>query len=100
MFDKLQFIKLSTRDLPLINEKIRFPQVRVINSEGEQLGVLVIKEAIQTAFQEGLDLVLVSNKSDPPVCRIVDYGKYKFEQEKKAREAKKKQHQITVKEVV
>nr|YP_010330352.1 translation initiation factor 3 [Rhodella violacea]UNJ18068.1 translation initiation factor 3 [Rhodella violacea] len=99
MFDKLQFIKLSTRDLPLINEKIRFPQVRVINSEGEQLGVLVIKEAIQTAFQEGLDLVLVSNKSDPPVCRIVDYGKYKFEQEKKAREAKKKQHQITVKEV-
>nr|ARO91019.1 translation initiation factor 3 [Corynoplastis japonica] len=92
-------IKLSNRDLPIINERIRSSTVRVIDFEGNQLGILPLKEAIKLANKEGLDLVLVSDKSDPPVCRIVDYGKYKFTQEKKAREAKKKQHQVTVKEV-
>lgn len=91
--------KKKTRDLPQINERIRFPKIRVIDTDGEQLGVITPKEALQIAEQKELDLVLVSDKADPPVCRIMDYGKYKFEQEKKAREAKKKQHTADVKEV-
>jgi translation initiation factor IF-3 len=91
--------KRRTRDLPQINERIRFPQIRVIGTDGEQLGILTPKEAQEIADENGLDLVLVSDKADPPVCRIMDYGKYKFELEKKAREAKKKQHTAEVKEV-
>ncbi|MGK7900096.1 MAG: translation initiation factor IF-3 [Hormoscilla sp.] len=91
--------KRKTRDLPQINERIRFPKIRVIDADGAQLGVMTPREALQMAEQKELDLVLVSDKADPPVCRIMDYGKYKFEQEKKAREAKKKQHQADVKEV-
>jgi translation initiation factor IF-3 len=63
------------------------------------LGILTPPEALKIAEEKGVDLVLVSDKADPPVCRIVDYGKFKFEQEKKAREAKKKQHTAEVKEV-
>jgi translation initiation factor IF-3 len=87
------------RDLPTINERIRFPKIRVIDSDGAQLGIMSPREALQIAEERELDLVLVSDKADPPVCRIMDYGKYKFEQEKKAREAKKKQHTVDVKEV-
>ena len=87
------------RDTPQINEKIRYPSVRVIGTEGEQLGIMVLSEALKLAQEKELDLVLLSNKADPPVCRIMDHGKYKFEQEKKAREAKKKQHTSEVKEV-
>lgn len=87
------------RDLPQINERIRFPTIRVIDSGGEQLGIMTPQEAMRVADERELDLVLVSDKADPPVCRIMDYGKYKFEQEKKAREAKKKQHSAGVKEV-
>jgi translation initiation factor IF-3 len=87
------------RDLPTINERIRFPKIRVIDSDGAQLGILTPREAMQIADEKELDLVLVSDKADPPVCRIMDYGKFKFEQEKKAREAKKKQHTVDVKEV-
>ncbi len=87
------------RDLPQINERIRFPTIRVIDSGGEQLGIMTPQEAMRVADEQELDLVLVSDKADPPVCRIMDYGKYKFEQEKKAREAKKKQHSAGVKEV-
>jgi translation initiation factor IF-3 len=71
----------------------------VIGTDGEQLGILTPQEAQAIADENGLDLVLVSDKADPPVCRIMDYGKYKFELEKKAREAKKKQHTAEVKEV-
>jgi translation initiation factor IF-3 len=71
----------------------------VIGTDGEQLGILTPKEAQEIADENGLDLVLVSDKADPPVCRIMDHGKYKFELEKKAREAKKKQHTAEVKEV-
>ena len=91
--------KRRTRDLPQINERIRFPQIRVIGTDGEQLGILTPQEAQAIADENGLDLVLVSDKADPPVCRIMDHGKYKFELEKKAREAKKKQHTAEVKEV-
>jgi translation initiation factor IF-3 len=87
------------RDLPQINERIRFPKIRVIDTDGGQLGIISPQEALRVAQEKELDLVLVSDKADPPVCRIMDYGKYKFEQEKKAREARKKQHTADVKEV-
>ncbi|MEH1821628.1 MAG: translation initiation factor IF-3 [Nostoc sp.] len=91
--------KKRTRDLPQINERIRFPKIRVIDTDGAQLGIMPPQEAIHLAEDKELDLVLISDKADPPVCRIMDYGKYKFEQEKKAREARKKQHTADVKEV-
>lgn len=87
------------RDLPKINERIRFPEIRVIDTDGGQLGILTPAEALRIAEEKELDLVLVSETAKPPVCRIIDYGKYKFEQEKRAREAKKKQHTADVKEV-
>ncbi|NEQ23953.1 MAG: translation initiation factor IF-3 [Microcoleus sp. SIO2G3] len=89
----------QNRDLPTINERIRFPKIRVIDSDGAQLGIMVPRDALRMAEEKELDLVLVSDKADPPVCRIMDYGKFKFEQEKKAREARKKQHTSDVKEV-
>jgi len=91
--------KKPNRDLPTINERIRFPKIRVIDVDGGQLGILTPKEALRMAEEKELDLVLVSDKADPPVCRIIDYGKFKFEQEKKAKEARKKQHTQDVKEV-
>jgi translation initiation factor IF-3 len=91
--------KRRQRDLPQINERIRFPKIRVIDIDGTQLGIISPQEALRLAEEKELDLVLVSDKADPPVCRIMDYGKYKFEQEKKAREARKKQHTADVKEV-
>ncbi|GCL59763.1 MAG: translation initiation factor IF-3 [Microcystis aeruginosa K13-05] len=95
MIDK----RRTTRDLPQINERIRFPEIRVIDSDGSQLGIITPAEALRVAEEKELDLVLVSETAIPPVCRIMDYGKYKFEQEKKAREAKKKQHTADIKEV-
>jgi translation initiation factor IF-3 len=82
-----------------INERIRVPQVRVIGDEGEQLGVMDIRDAIRTAREKGLDLVEVAATADPPVCRIIDFGKFQYEAKKKANEAKKKQAVIVVKEV-
>ena len=83
----------------LINESIKYPEIRLINSTGEQIGIYSSDEALNLATKEGLDLVLISDKSQPPVCKIIDYGKYKFSQEKKAKEAKKKQHNAILKEV-
>ena len=82
-----------------INERIRVPQVRVIGDEGEQLGVMDTRDAIRTAREKGLDLVEVAATADPPVCRIIDFGKFQYEAKKKANEAKKKQAVIVVKEV-
>jgi translation initiation factor IF-3 len=73
--------------------------VRVINHDGTQLGILPIKEALETADQEGLDLVEVSPNTSPPVCRIMDYGKYKYEQKKKTSDARRSQHVMHLKEV-
>ena len=87
------------RNLPQINERIRFPEIRVVDSDGTQLGIITPQEAMEIANERDLDLVLVSDKATPPVCRIMDHGKYKFEQEKRAREARKKQHSAEVKEV-
>jgi translation initiation factor IF-3 len=75
------------------------PEVRVIGDEGEQLGVMDIRDAIRTARERGLDLVEVAPTAEPPVCRIIDFGKFQYEAKKKANEAKKKQVTITVKEV-
>jgi translation initiation factor IF-3 len=88
-----------TRDLPIINERIRFPSIRVIDADNSQLGIMTPREALQLAEEKELDLVLVTDKADPPVCRIIDYGKFKFEKDKKEKEAKKKQHTVDVKEV-
>jgi len=73
--------------------------VRVIGHDGEQIGILKLAQAIAKAEEVGLDLVLMSPNAKPPVCKIIDYGKYKYEQSKKANEAKKKQHVIQIKEV-
>lgn len=78
---------------------IRVREVRVISSDGEQLGVLATRDAIRKAEELGLDLVEVAPTANPPVCRIMDYGKYKYEMSKKAQESKKHQTMITVKEV-
>jgi translation initiation factor IF-3 len=91
--------KRFQQQLPQINENLKFPKVRVIDIDGGQLGVMETVEARELAEEKELDLVLVSEKADPPVCRIMNYGKFKFEQEKKAREARKKQHTVDVKEV-
>ncbi len=82
-----------------INREIRAKEVRVIDPEGKQLGILPLAEALRTSAHYELDLVEVSPKSDPPVCRIMDYGKFKYQQSKKAHDAKKKQAVIHVKEV-
>jgi len=82
-----------------INERIRVPQVRVIGEEGEQFGVMDTREAIRTARQQGMDLVEVAPNAEPPVCKIIDFGKFQYEAKKKANEAKKKQVVITVKEI-
>lgn len=75
------------------------PQVRVVGDDGEQFGVMDTREAIRTARDRGMDLVEVAPNADPPVCKIIDFGKFQYEQKKKANEAKKKQVVITVKEV-
>jgi len=82
-----------------INNQIRVPEVRLIDDKGEQRGVVPIQEALTLAADAGLDLVEVSPNANPPVCKILDFGKYKYEQEKKMREAKKNQTQIKLKEI-
>jgi translation initiation factor IF-3 len=82
-----------------VNERIRVPQVRVIGDDGEQVGVLAVRDALTLAQSKGLDLVEVSPTARPPVCRIMDYGKFKYEQNRRARKAKKKQHQMQLKEI-
>ena len=83
----------------LINEEIEFSKVQVVNSEGQKIGLMPTEKAIELAEEEGLDLVLVSPNPSNPVCKILDYSKYKFEMNKKAKESKKKQKTIEVKEV-
>lgn len=82
-----------------VNLKIRAPEIRVIGAEGNQIGILTVKEALRLAEEQGLDLVEVAPLAKPPVCKIIDYGKFKYEQKKKAQEAKKNQAVVLVKEV-
>lgn len=82
-----------------INEKIQVREVRLIDEKGEQRGIVPTVEAMEMARRTGLDLVEVSPTASPPVCKLLDYGKYRFEQEKKLREAKKKQKLVKLKEI-
>jgi translation initiation factor IF-3 len=82
-----------------VNDRIRIREVRVIAPDGTQLGILPTEQALQTAYSQNLDLVEVAPEARPPVCRIMDYGKYRYEQSKKAKEAKKKQTIIELKEI-
>ncbi|MBR5262327.1 MAG: translation initiation factor IF-3 [Clostridia bacterium] len=82
-----------------INEEIRDKEVRVIDSDGNQLGVMPIEEALRLAEEKNTDLVKIAPQAKPPVCKIMDYGKYRFEQAKREKEAKKNQRVIEIKEV-
>ncbi len=82
-----------------INEAIRAPRVRLVDEDGTQIGIKSRDEALEYAFSKNLDLVEVAANSDPPVCRVMDYGKYRYEQEQKAKTARKHQSQISVKEI-
>ena len=82
-----------------INEEIRDKEVRLIDSDGSQLGIVTIQQAMETAIQRGLDLVKIAPKAEPPVCRVMDYGKFRFEQAKKEKEARKNQKVVDIKEV-
>ncbi|MFC4730429.1 translation initiation factor IF-3 [Salipiger abyssi] len=89
-----------TRDTgPRVNDRIRAPEIRLIGAEGENLGVQQPRRAMELAEQAGLDLVEISPNANPPVCKIMDFGKFKYEQQKRESEARKKQKIIEVKEV-
>ncbi len=83
----------------LINEDIQVPEVRLISETGEQLGIMPCAEAMDIAVERELDLVMISPQANPPVCKIMDYGKYRFEQSKREKEARKNQRVIEVKEI-
>lgn len=82
-----------------INEEIKAKEVRVIGPDGKQIGIMSVKEALEEAEKYGLDLVEVAPNSNPPVCKIVDYGKFMYELKKKRKEAMKKQHRVSIKEM-
>ena len=99
-FQKQNYFQRRTRPRgPRINDRIRALEVQVISSDKKNLGNLPIKEAIEIAKQEGLDLIEISPNSNPPVCKIIDIGKYKYDLQKKANKAKKKQKIINLKEI-
>ncbi|GBR06891.1 MULTISPECIES: translation initiation factor IF-3 [Asaia] len=88
-----------TREGPRVNEEIRVPQVRLIDADGEMAGVMTTRDALARAYSVGLDLLEISPTAEPPVVKILDYGKFKYEQQKKKNEARKKQKVIEIKEV-
>ena len=90
---------MSKADSPRVNKKIYADKVRVIDDDGNQSGIMTVPEALDLASKAGLDLVEVAPKANPPVCRIMNFGKFKYEKKKKAVEAKKRQTVITVKEI-
>ena len=99
-FQKQNYFQRRTKPRgPRTNEKIRATQVRVINSDGQNLGTLSTQEAINIAKQKGLDLIEISPNANPPVCKIIDIGKYKYDLQKKANKAKKKQKIVNLKEI-
>lgn len=89
---------ISSKEL-LINEQIKVREVRVIGADGSQLGIMPPREALRIASEGNLDLVQIAPQAAPPVCRIMDYGKFRFEQAKREKEAKKNQHTVDVKEI-
>ncbi len=95
----MSFIGKETKDTININEKVRSREIRLIDDEGKQFGIVPTSEALKLARERGLDLVEVSPKTTPPVCKIMDYGKFKYQLAKKAQEAKKKQTVVQLKEL-
>ncbi|WP_101696732.1 translation initiation factor IF-3 [Clostridium minihomine] len=91
-------LPISNKELQ-INEEIRDKEVRVIDKDGSQLGVLPIAQAMARAAESNMDLVKIAPQAKPPVCKIIDYGKYRFEQAKRDKEAKKNQHVVDIKEI-
>lgn len=89
--------KDNKRNRDLVNDDIRFKEVRVVGAQGEQLGIMSRNDALDAAYDLGLDLYCVAPNGNPPVCKILDYGKFKFDQKKKAREAKKNQSTTEIK---
>jgi translation initiation factor IF-3 len=87
------------RDPTRINERIRVPEVRLIGEDGEQIGLMKIDDALRYAVERDLDLVEVAPEAKPPVCRVLDYSKYKYEQAQKQKQARKHQQQITIREI-
>lgn len=96
---KYIFWRCTTISDLMINEQIRDKEVRVIGEDGEQLGIMSAKEALKLAKEAELDLIKIAPTAKPPVCKIVDYGKYRYEQMRKEKEAKKKQKTIDIKEI-
>lgn len=94
-----QFRPRNNNDRELVNERIHFKEVLLIGPEGESFGVVPLKVALQKSYDYQMDLLCVSPQAHPPVCKIVDYGKYKFDKDKKAKEAKKNQKKTIVKEI-
>ena len=90
---------MSKNDEIVLNEEIDFPEIRCVGDDGEQYGLMSSEEALRIADSRGLDLVLIAPDAKPPVCKIMDYGKFRYQQEKKQKEAKKKQKQIEIKEI-
>ena len=90
---------MPSRDGPRVNDIISSPQVRLIDADGENRGIVQTEEALARAVEAGLDLVEISPHADPPVCKVLDYGKLKYEQQKKRTEARKKQKTIDIKEI-
>jgi len=95
----IQNWRRSTISELLINEQISFAEVRLISEDGEQLGIMSSKEALEKAEEANLDLILIAPTAKPPVCRIMDYSKYRYEQTRRERDAKKKQKTVEVKEI-
>ncbi|NOQ77408.1 MAG: translation initiation factor IF-3 [Methylococcaceae bacterium] len=89
----------SKRDTTRLNNDITARRVRVVAADGEKIGIVTLAEAKQLAFEANMDLVEISPNAEPPVCKVMDYGKYQFEQNKKLQAAKKKQKQIQIKEI-
>lgn len=92
-------LTIGKKDNIQINEEIRDKELRIIGSDGQQLGIMSAKDALNLAEQKNLDLVKIAPQSNPPVCKIMDYGKYRFEQAKREKEARKKQRVVDIKEV-
>ena len=90
---------ISSRDGFRVNEEIRVREIRLVGEDGEQLGIMSPMDAMRIAAEKGLDLVEVAPAAKPPVCKVMDVGRYKYEQSKREREARKKQHVISIKEV-
>ena len=98
-FVKILEVSTIAKDQTQVNEKIRAKELRLIGQDGEQIGVKTKNEALEMAERVGLDVVIMAPNAKPPVARIMDYGKYKFEQQKKEKEMKKKQKTINLKEI-